>query len=194
MATRLRVIACGAIAPELRVVFDRLGIDVVIDPLPAPLHNTPDRIVDAVLQRIEANPEDRVVVGYADCGTGGLLDAALAPLGIQRIPGAHCYEFFAGSEVFAAMAEEEPGTFYLTDFLARNFDALVWRGLGIDRHPELRDVYFANYHRLVLLSQGTRSDHADAGRRAAEQLGLAFEQRHTGLQPLTITISKVVAA
>lgn len=194
MTARLRVVACGAIAPELKSVFAQIGVEVVIDPLPAPLHNTPDRITAAVLERIEANPDDRILVGYADCGTGGLLDAALEPLGIERIPGAHCYEFFAGSAAFAALADEEPGTFYLTDFLARNFDALVWRGLGLDRHPTLRDTYFANYERLVLLTQGTRTDHTEDGRRAAEMLGLTFAHHHTGLEPVTVTIRRMVAA
>src|SRR5690606_33477348 len=116
--------------------------EVVIDPLPAPLHNTPDRITAAVLDRIAAHPHDRILVGYADCGTGGRLDAALAEIGVERLPGAHCYELFAGAERFAAIQEAEPGTFYLTDFLLRNFDLLVWRGLGLDRHPHLRDTYF----------------------------------------------------
>ena len=189
MTNRLRVIACGAIAPELKQAYAALGVEVVIEPLPAPLHNTPDRITAAVLDRIAAHPHDRILVGYADCGTGGRLDAALEELGIERLPGAHCYELFAGSRAFAEMHDAEPGTFYLTDFLLRNFDLLVWRGLGLDRHPELRDTYFANYRRLVLLSQ--RVDPADiaAGRNAAVRLGLEFEHVHTGLQPLRITLS-----
>ena len=97
-----------------------------------------------------------------------------------RLPGAHCYEVFAGSEQFAALCDEEPGTFFLTDFLARHFDALVWQGLGLDRHPELRDMYFGNYRRVVLLSQSEDEDVVAAGRRGAELLGLAFEHRHVG--------------
>lgn len=189
MADRLRVIACGAIAPELKQAYLALGIDVVIDPLPAPLHNTPEKITEAVLERIAAYPEDRILVGYADCGTGGLLDAALNEIGIERLPGAHCYELFAGSDAFAAIQDAEPGTFYLTDFLLRNFDLLVWRGLGLDRHPELRDTYFANYRRLVFLSQRSNADAVEAARLAATRLGLAFEHVPTGLQPLTITLS-----
>ena len=193
MADRLRVIACGAIAPELKQAYAALGVEVVIDPLPAPLHNTPELITAAVLDRIAAHPHDRILVGYADCGTGGRLDAALEKLDIERLPGAHCYELFAGSQAFTDIQAAEPGTFYLTDFLLRNFDLLVWRGLGLDRHPELRDIYFANYRRLVLLSQ--RSDPADivAGQDAADRLGLDFEHIHTGLQPLTISLSRSAA-
>ena len=189
MADRLRVIACGAIAPELKQAYLALGVDVVIDPLPASLHNTPDKITDAVLERISAYPNDRILVGYADCGTGGLLDAALNEIGVERLPGAHCYELFTGPDAFAAIQDAEPGTFYLTDFLLRNFDLLVWRGLGLDRHPELRDTYFANYRRLVFLSQRSNADAVEAAKLAAARLGLAFEHIPTGLQPLTITLS-----
>ena len=193
MADRLRVITCGAIAPELKQAYAALGVEVVIDPLPAPLHNTPELITAAVLDRIAAHPHDRILVGYADCGTGGRLDAALEELDIERLPGAHCYELFAGSQAFTEIQAAEPGTFYLTDFLLRNFDLLVWRGLGLDRHPELRDIYFTNYRRLVLLSQ--RADPADiaAGQDAADRLGLEFEHIHTGLQPLTISLSRSAA-
>lgn len=193
MPGTLRVIACGAIAPELKQAFAALGADVVIEPLPAPLHNTPERITAAVLDRIAAHPHDRIVVGYADCGTGGRLDAALSELGIERLPGAHCYELFAGSEVFARIQDAQPGTFYLTDFLLRNFNLLVWKGLGLDRHPELRDAYFKNYRRLVLLSQRAEAADIDAGRAAAEKLGLEFEHVHTGLTQLTITVSDKLA-
>jgi hypothetical protein len=189
VADRLRVIACGAIAPELKQAYAALGVEVVIEPLPAPLHNTPDLITAAVLDRIAAHPHDRILVGYADCGTGGRLDAALEELGIERLPGAHCYELFAGSQAFTEMHTSEPGTFYLTDFLLRNFDLLVWRGLGLDRHPELRDTYFGNYRRLVLLTQRAEPADIAAGHDAADRLGLDFEHVHTGLQHLTIALS-----
>ncbi|MEX2653598.1 MAG: DUF1638 domain-containing protein [Acidimicrobiia bacterium] len=193
MAGRLRVIACGAIAPELKQAYLALGVDVVIDPLPASLHNTPERITAAVLDRISAHPHDRILVGYADCGTGGRLDTALEAIGVERLPGAHCYELFAGSENFTAIQDAEPGTFYLTDFLLRNFDLLVWRGLGLDRHPALRDIYFGNYRRLVLLSQRAEPTDIETGKAAAARLGLEFEHVHTGLVPLTITLSKSAA-
>ena len=150
--------------------------------LPAHLHNRPERIVPAVADVLDAGRAAApTFVAYADCGTGGALDALLARHpGVERLPGAHCYEVFAGAELFAALHDDEPGTFYLTDFLARHFDALVWQGLGLDRHPELRDTYFGNYRRVVLLSQSTDADVVAAGRRAAERLGLAFEHRHVG--------------
>lgn len=193
MADRLRVIACGAIAPELKHTYAALGIEVVIEPLPASLHNTPDRIAAAVLERVDAHPEDRILVGYADCGTGGMLDLALAGRGIERLPGAHCYELYAGHEAFARIQDSEPGTFYLTDFLLRNFELLVWRGLGLDRHPQLRDTYFGNYRRLVFLSQRPDPAAVEAARSAAQRLGLAFEHVHTGLQPLKITLAGAAA-
>ena len=177
------VVACGALAAELRAVLPGLTVHY----LPAHLHNRPERIVPAVAPLLEeaAAAGRPAFVAYADCGTGGALDALLADHpGVQRLPGAHCYEFFAGAELFAALHDEEPGTFFLTDFLARHFDALVWQGLGLDRHPQLRDAYFGNYRRVVLLSQSTDVAVVDAGRHAAERLGLAFEHRHVGRRGL----------
>ena len=175
------MLACGALASELRAVLPRGGAEVRY--LPAHLHNRPERIVPALAPLIEdADAAGRpVFVAYADCGTGGRLDALLDDHpGVRRLPGAHCYEVFAGSETFAALSDDEPGTFFLTDFLARHFDALVWQGLGLDRHPELGELYFANYRRVVLLSQSTGDDVIEAGQRAAERLGLEFEHRHVG--------------
>jgi|GEM_PF-120714 len=176
------VIGCGALARELVEVTATLpGVDVAC--LSPDLHNRPGGIPAAVRARIHEARRDgyeRIFVAYADCGTGGLLDPVLASEGVERLPGAHCYEFFAGSPVFAAMAAEEPGTFWLTDFLARNFERLVIRGLGIDRHPELEAVYFANYTRVVYLAQTDDPDLLAMARRAAERLGLAFEHRPTG--------------
>lgn len=193
MGARLRIITCGAIAPEVRHVCQALGIEAIVDPLPAGLHNTPERIPAAVLARIEAHPDDRIVVGYADCGTGGALDRELDRIGVERLEGAHCYELYAGPELFARLHEEEPGTFYLTDFLARNFEVLVWRGLALDRHPQLRDVYFGNYRRLVFLSQRGSDRGEAAARTAAEMLGLELEVVHTGLRPLSIAVGRAVA-
>ena len=123
---------------------------------------------------------ETIFVAYGDCGTGGALDAVLREENVERIPGAHCYEFFAGSEAFAALADEEPGTFYLTDFLLRHFDRLVIRGLGLDRHPELAPQYFGNYRRLVYLAQVDAPERIAAARAAAHRLGLAFAHRVTG--------------
>lgn len=184
------VVACAALAREITTFLAQVpGPDVEVQYLPAPLHNTPDRIPAAVEAAVAAHPAAHVVVAYADCGTGGRLDAAVERLGAARLPGAHCYELFAGSERFAALMDEEPGTFFLTDFLARHFDALVIGSLGLDDHPELRDVYFARYRRVVLLSQSDDPEVVACGRRAAERLGLEFEHvavgtggLHTALQ------------
>lgn len=183
-APRALIIGCGALARELAALTrDLPGVDVTC--LPPLLHNRPERIPDAVRATVrEARASGRykrVFVAYADCGTGGGLDLALADEGnVERLPGAHCYEFYAGSAAFARLAEEEPATFFLTDFLARNFERLVIRGLGIDRHPELEPLYFGNYRRLVYLSQTEDPALIEAARRAADRLGLGFEHRHTG--------------
>jgi hypothetical protein len=178
------VIACGALASELRGVLVDQGLDDIdIRFLPANLHNRPEAIVPALRDVVDSEGDDRhVFIAYADCGTGGTLDTFLAEHpGIERLPGAHCYEFFAGSARFAALQDAEPGTFYLTDFLAKHFDALVWQGLGLDRHPSLLSAYFGNYRRLVLLSQTDDPAVLVAARTAAERLGLEFEHGHTGL-------------
>jgi hypothetical protein len=186
------VLACAALVRELRTVLDRDGLaDVVeVEYLPAPLHNHPERIVPAIRERLGGIDRDRpVFLGYADCGTGGALDAFIESAAesgghsITRLPGAHCYEFFAGTQRFAELHEEEIGSLYLTDFLAKHFDALLWQGLGIDRHPELRDLYFSNYRRVVLLSQRDDPEIVVAGRVAATRLGLDFVHVPTGLEP-----------
>ena len=185
------IIACGALVSELRAVLGRNGLNDVIEVryLPANLHNRPEGIVPALREHLDGRGERPTMVGYADCGTGGALDALLRDYpDVTRIPGAHCYEFFAGGEFFAQLHDEQPGTFYLTDFLAKHFDALVWQGLGLDRHPELRDMYFGAYARLMLLSQTTDPAVEVAGRQAAERLGLAFEHRHVGLNGLEAAI------
>ena len=135
----------------------------------------------------------RIFVAYADCGTGGLLDRVIDDEGVERLPGAHCYEVFAGRTDFARLAEEEPGTFWLTDFLARNFERLVIRGLGIDQHPELKAMYFGNYRRVVYLSQIDDPAVLLLARRAATRLGLVFEHRHTGYGELASSIAAIAA-
>jgi len=183
---RTLVIACGALTREVRAVLDQLPgatDSIAVTYLPAQLHNTPDRIPDALAAAAAAHPGAHVVAAYADCGTGGRLDATLATLGATRLPGAHCYEFFAGSERFARLAADEPGTFFLTDFLARHFDALVIAALGIDTHPELRDQYFAHYRRVTLISQTDDPAVVEMGRRAAARLDLEFAHEPVGLEP-----------
>ncbi len=179
------VIACGALTADLRAVLGAggLGDAIEVQYLPANLHNRPQRIVPelrpVLLAAVDAGRP--VFVAYADCGTGGLLDALLDEFpGVERLPGSHCYEFFAGSDAFAVLHEAELGTLYLTDFLAKHFDALLWTGLGLDRHPELRDMYFANYTRVVLLAQTDDDAVTTAAQEAARRLGLAFEHRHVG--------------
>ncbi len=156
--------------------------------LPANLHSTPSAIPAAVAAVAAEHAGARIVAAYADCGTGGMLDRELERLGATRLPGAHCYEFFAGADRFAAWHDAEPGTFYLTDFLARHFDALVIGTLGLDRHPELRDQYFAHYRRLVLLSQSGDPAVRALGRAAAERLDLEFIDEPVGLAPFSATI------
>ena len=177
------VIACGALAREIVALREVNGwphMDVQC--LPAELHNRPEKIPAAVREKIRANRGRyaSMFVAYADCGTGGLLDAVLAEEQVERIPGAHCYEIFAGSAVFEALADREPGTFYLTDFLLRHFERLVIHGLGIDRHPELMSQYFGNYRKLVYLVQVESQQGIADGQRAADRLGLEFEYRVTG--------------
>lgn len=150
--------------------------------LPANLHNRPEGIVPALRPHLEESVQRPTFVAYADCGTGGALDRLLEEFPeVRRLPGAHCYEFFSGSDFFAQVQDEEPGTFYLTDFLAKHFEALVWQGLGLDRHPQLRETYFGAYKRVMLLSQSQDPAIEVHARRAAEMLGLAFEHRHVGL-------------
>jgi hypothetical protein len=189
------VIGCGALGRELVAVTRGLP-GVEIECLPAELHNRPGGIPAAVRRRIRAarGRFDRIFVAYADCGTGGLLDRVLDEEGIERLPGAHCYAFYAGQDAFAELAEEEPGTFYLTDFLARNFQRLVISGLGIDRHAELLPVYFANYRRLVYLAQTDQPALVELAREAAATLGLTFELRRTGYGELATSIAAFVGA
>jgi hypothetical protein len=184
---RTLLIACGALARETLAVIEASGMSHLdVTCISALLHNRPQRIPDAVRAKIrEHRPHyDRILVLYGDCGTGGELDRVLAEEGVTRIEGPHCYAFYAGEAVFDALAEVEPGTFYLTDFLVRQFDTLVIEGLGLDRHPELLPMYFGNYKRLVYLAQSEDAGLEAAARAAAERLGLAYEHRFTGLSGL----------
>jgi len=187
------VIGCGALAPELVELTRRAGLPAMdLTCLPASLHNRPERIPGAVgarIRRARAEGYDRIFVAYADCGTGGLLDRVLEAEGVARLEGAHCYEVYAGRAAFAALGDQEPGTFYLTDFLVRNFDRLVVRGLGLDRHPELLPLYFGNYRRLVYLAQADDAALTSRAEAAAERLGLALERRLTGLGELAPAIA-----
>ena len=190
------VLGCGAIASELTNVLGQIeSVDITLEHLPGILHNRPEKIPDAIEQRLLERAErfDQVIIGYADCGTGGRLDALLQRWDhVTRLPGAHCYEFFSGSETFEG--RNDPYTFYLTDYLARHFDLFVWRGLGLDRWPHLIDDYFKHYRRLVYLSQQPTEDLVERARRAAERLGLGYEHTHTGLDPLRRAIGSFALA
>ncbi len=188
------IIACGAIAREVRAVADQLpAFDLRC--IPASLHNRPDQIVPAIEAILDetADDYDKTVLALGDCGTGGGLDRLCEVRGLERLPGAHCYAFFAGIPAFDAMMDEELGTFFLTDFLARQFETMVIRPLGLDRKPELRDLYFGHYKRLVFLSQTDDSALLEKAKAAADQLGLTFEHRPTGLTPFARDLSRLAA-
>jgi hypothetical protein len=189
------IIACGALANEITALRRANGWDRVdVRCLPAELHNRPEKIPAAVRGLIQASRGNyaSIFVAYGDCGTGGLLDVVLREEGVERIPGAHCYEFFATAPVFAALADAEPGTFYLTDFLLRHFERLVIRGLGLDRHPELFSAYFGNYRKLVYLAQAPGPNSREEALVIATRMGLEFEYRPTGYGTLGTTLSTAV--
>jgi hypothetical protein len=175
------LLACGALAREVIALRDRYGWQADVYCVPALLHNTPGKIAPAVEKRILQLRDhySRVIVVYGDCGTNGALDAALARLGVERIAGPHCFEQYGGT-VHDSIMEQKPGTFFLTDFLVRHFDALVWRGLGLDRYPELRDTYFGNYEQVAYLAQTDNADLMARAERAAQTLGLPLVVEHVG--------------
>ncbi len=181
---KVLVITCAAIAREVNEI-KKLGqwSQMDLQAITADLHSRPEKIPAAVAARIDAARDqyDHIFVAYGDCGTSGELDRVLAARGVKRLPGAHCYDFLAGNATFARLHDEEPGTFYLTDFLAQHFDRLVIEILGIDRHPELLPVYFGNYKRLVYLAQTDNDELTALARRAADKLGLRFERIDTGM-------------
>lgn len=191
---RVLLLACGALAREILDLRAANGWDHLdLACLPAILHNTPDRIPAAVEAAVAKHRAayDRIFVVYADCGTGGLLRAACDRLGVEMVEGPHCYSFFEGNAAFAARAEEEITAFYLTDFLVRQFDAFVWRPLGLDRHPELRAMYFGNYTKLVYQAQTDDAALDARARDCAARLGLAYERRLTGYGDLAPVLSRL---
>jgi hypothetical protein len=195
MGEGVLVIACGALAREIKAL-KRLNGWPALDAefLPAELHNRPEMIPAAVRELVDAKRGQyrSIFVAYADCGTGGKLDEALAGTGIERLPGAHCYEFYATSAAFASLAEQEVGTYYLTDYLVRHFDRLVIRGLAIDRHPELKDEYFRHYRRLVYLAQAPTKESRAEAERIARDLGLAYHYLETGYGGLGGSLARAV--
>lgn len=178
------VITCAAIAREVNEI-KKLGqwSQMDLQAITADLHSHPEKIPAAVADRIDRarGRYEHIFVAYGDCGTSGELDRVLEQRKVKRLPGAHCYDFLAGRELYRKMQDDEPGTFYLTDFLAQHFERLVIEVLGIDRHPELEDMYFGNYTRLVYLAQTDSDELTALARAAADRLGLRFERVFTGM-------------
>ncbi len=191
---KILLIACGAIAHEVLALKRLNGWDHLdLQCLPAKLHLYPDQITAEVARSVgeKRGAYGEIFILYADCGTGGLLQEKCKELGVQMLSGPHCYSFFEGNDLFAARAEEEFTAFYLTDFLVRQFDAFVWKPMGLDRHPELRDMYFGNYTKLVYQAQ-TNDPALDAkAKDCAARLGLAFERRFTGYGDLAVEMARV---
>lgn len=192
---RLLVIGCGALAEELSAL-KRANQWTALDIkcLDAALHNRPERIADrleSVLAQYHTEYTN-ILIAYADCGTGGAVDRVARQFNAQRLPGAHCYEFYATSPVFEALAEAEPGTFYLTDFLVRHFDRLVIEEMKLDEHPELEEMLFGRYRKVVYLAQVASSELLDEAERAATRLKLPLEVVTTGYGLLAKTVEEEV--
>lgn len=193
-AGRILIIACGALAHEITGLIRLNGWDhLSLTCLPAIWHNNPQKIAKGVEELILTHRDhyENLFVAYADCGTGGALQQVCAHHGVAMIQGPHCYSFFEGNATFAAHGEDEITTFYLTDFLARQFDAFVIRPLGLDRHPQLRDSYFGHYEKLVYLAQSNDQNLDNKARKAAERLGLAYERRFTGYGDLATALARL---
>ncbi|MEM7546849.1 MAG: DUF1638 domain-containing protein [Pseudomonadota bacterium] len=190
---RILLIACGALAREILALKGLNGWDHMdLTCLPAKLHLFPDKIPDAVRQAVHvgrAKGYEDIFIVYADCGTGGMLDTICAEEGVERVPGPHCYSFFDGNDAFAARGDEEMRVFYLTDFLVKQFDAFVWRPMGLDRHPELRDMIFGNYETLVYLAQVDDPKLDALAEEAAARLSLKYERRSTGYGDLAAALA-----
>ena len=193
---RILLIGCGALAREILDIKQKNGLDHMdLTCLPAKLHLYPDQIVQAVEDAVlkHRSAYDQIYVVYADCGTGGRLERACADLGVEMAPGPHCYSFFEGNDAFAQRAEDgEITAFYLTDFLVKQFDAFVWRPMGLDKHPELRDMVFGNYRTLVYQSQIQDPALLEKAKDCADRMGLAFEHRHTGYGDLESSLTRWV--
>ena len=188
---RILLIACGALAREILDLKEANGwshLDLTC--LPAKLHLYPEKITDEVRAAVKKHRDtyDDIFVVYADCGTGGLLEAECEKLGVQMVSGPHCYSFFEGNDRFSQISEDEITTFYLTDFLVRQFDAFIIKPMGLDRHPDLRDMYFGNYEKLVYQAQTDDPALTAKAKTCADRLGLAFERRFTGYGDLARTL------
>ena len=188
---RVMLIACGALAREILAITKGHGWDHMdLTCLPAILHNSPDKITDAVRACVAKHRDSyqKIFIAYADCGTGGRLQAACDEMGVEMIAGPHCYSFFEGNDRFANEYADEITAFYLTDFLVRQFDAFFWKPMGLDRHPELRDLYFTHYTTLVYQAQTDDPALTEKAKDCAQRLGLAFERRDTGYGDLEVAL------
>lgn len=193
---KLRIIACGMIAREIMAVNQQLGFDHIdLKCLPAQYHHHPEMIapeMDKAIEKARQEGFENVFVGYADCGTGGELDKVCEKHGVERIEGPHCFSFYMGNDTFRESDEEYLTTFFITDFLARHFETFLKRPLGLDKHPELREIYFAHYTRALYLAQSEDETLEKNAREAADFLGLEYEYRFTGFGDLTQAIQKQV--
>ena len=189
---KILVIACGALAKEITALIRMNNwTHLQMRYLPAKLHNEPNKIPKYIRKYLEnaQNKFSRIFVGYADCGTGGQLDTLLDEFGVQRLPGAHCYEFFTSTQKFSKMLEDEPGSFFLTDFLVKSFEKLIWQGLKINSHPELQEIYFRHYKRLVYLAQTESKELQTQAQEIAKRLGLSYSYRFNGYGGLSPALS-----
>ena len=193
---KILILACGALAKEIAVLIHLNGwTHLKTRYLPAILHNTPEKITEQLRMVLQSSQTkfSKIFIGYADCGTGGKIDSLLDEFDVQRLPGAHCYEFFAGKQTFAEIMEEEIGSYFLTDFLVKAFEKLVWQGMKIDRHPELLPIYFKHYKKLVYLAQSENLELQTQAHEIAERLGLVYEKRVTGYGELEHSLTALTA-
>ena len=194
---RVLVIACGMIAREVLAIKEQLGLDhLELTCLPAEFHFYPDRIapaMDKAIEKAKAEGYSNIFVGYGDCGTGGLLDRVLEKHGVERMAGPHCFAFYQGMDAYAKVADDDMMSFYMTDFLCRQFDAFFMKPLGLDKHPELIKDYFGNYEKLVYIAQTDDPELDKVAEKAAKMLGLAYERRSTGYGDLTAELAQAGA-
>jgi len=192
---KILILACGALAKEISTLIRLNGWShLKTRYLPAILHNTPEKITEQLRMILQSSQTkfSKIFIGYADCGTGGEIDSMLDEFRVQRLPGVHCYEFYSGKQTFAEIMDEEPGSFFLTDFLVEAFEKLVWQGMKIDRHPELLQVYFKHYKKLVYLGQTENSELQTQADEIASRLGLKYEYRYTGYGELAPALSALL--